>query len=65
MTEYKPPLSRNDARSLFSYQAVLHFELNSELWQFIKEEQCPETESPEEAIIRLLQERYKLSCQGY
>ena len=58
-------LSRNDARQLYSQQITLHIPTDSALWRFIQSEQCPETETPEDALLRLLRERMELNKQGY
>jgi hypothetical protein len=65
MISYYPPLSRNDAIKRFAREIVLHIPIGDDLDQFICEEQCPETETPEETVTRLLRERMALSNQGY
>jgi hypothetical protein len=56
-----PPLSRNDTH----HTLTLHIPHGSPLWTFLTEEQCPHTETPQDAILRLLEERRQLSQQGF
>jgi len=65
MIPYYPPLSRNDVRKKFTREIVLHIPVGDDLDQFLCEEQCPETETPEETVVRLLRERLTSSNQGY
>jgi hypothetical protein len=60
-----PPLSRNDARQRYAHTITLHIPKDSPLWVFLAEEQCPDTETIEDAALRLLQERLTLSRQGF
>jgi len=59
------PLSRNDARLRFCRSITLHILDDSELARFLDEEQCPDTETPEDALVRLLRERMVLSRAGF
>jgi len=65
MTEFYPPLFRNDLRQRYAQSLVLHIPKDSDLWRFIQEEHWEDTETTEETIIRLLTERLSLSCQGF
>lgn len=58
------PLSRNDLRHRYAHSITLHIPKDSPLWAFIAEEQA-EDETPEDTVLRLLQERLDLSLQGF
>jgi hypothetical protein len=55
------PLSRNDTH----HAITLHIPHGSPLWAFLLEEQCPDTETPQDAVLRLLEERRQLSLKGF
>jgi hypothetical protein len=59
------PLSVNDARSRYCRSFTLHIPEDSDLGRFLAEEQCPDTETPEDALIRPLRERMRLSREGF
>jgi len=65
MTEYFPPLSRNDLIKAYGHQITLTLIKGSELYEFIAEEHWQEVETLEDCLLRLLSERMNLSRQGY
>ena len=65
MTKFDPPLSRNDLLKLYAKTLTIHIPADSPLWQFIQENHWEETETVEDTVIKLLNERLALSCQGF
>jgi hypothetical protein len=65
MTKLQPPLSRNDAREKFCLTLTIHIPKDSPLHQFLEEEHWDDTETKEDTVLRLLQERLSLSSQGF
>jgi len=55
------PLSRNNTH----HALTLYIPHGSPLWAFLLEEQCPDTETPQDAVLRLLEERRQLSLKGF